>query len=298
MFTYSTPAPIDLVIDLRVGGIEIIASDRTDTVITISARNAGKSSGRRSAEERTAVEFDGHRLTVTGPRPRPRSSVTGPSEADSVNVKAELPAGSRFTGEIGVGGLRTVGRLGATKIKSTHGAVDVDTTGGFSLRTSRGAVTVGAAEGDAEITSDSGRIRIGTVTGSSRFRATHGSIHVGEAAGDLDATLSYGGLEVTRATASVTAKIQWGAVELGEVSSGAIRVESGLAGTIGAQPSAPVTIGVRPGVPAQLDLDPTGGQVRNDLAGDRPLHASEPGVAIRVRSRGDITIRTAQGARS
>lgn len=295
MFTYSTPAPIDLVIDLRVGGIEIIASDRTDTVITISARNAGKSSGRRSAEERAAVEFDGHRLTVTGPRPR--SSVTGPSEADSVNVKAELPAGSRFTGEIGVGGLRTAGRLGATKIKSTYGAVDVDTTGGFSLRTSRGAVTVGAAEGDAEITSDSGQIRIGTVTGSSRFRATHGSIHVGEAAGDLDATLSYGGLEVTRAMASVTAKIQWGAVELGEVSSGTIRVESGLAGTIGAQPSAPVTIGVRGGVPAQLDLGSTGGQVRNDRAGDRPLHASEPGVAIRVRSRGDITIRTAQGAR-
>jgi hypothetical protein len=296
MFTYSTPAPIDLVIDLRVGGIEVLASDRTDTVVTVSARNAGKSSGRRSAEERTAVEFDGHRLTVTGPRPR--SSVLGPGEADSVNVKVELPAGSGFTGEIGVGGLRTAGRLGATKIKSTHGAVDVDTTGSFSLRTSRGAVTVGAVEGDAEIISDSGQIRIGTITGNSRFRTTHGSIHVGEANGDLDTALSYGGLEITRATGSVTAKTQWGAVQLGEVSSGTIRVESGLDGTIGAQSSAPVTIGVRPGVPAELDLDSTGGQVRNELTGDRPVDASAPGVAIRVRSRGDITIRTAQGARS
>lgn len=38
MFTCSTPASIDLVIDLRVGDIEVIASGRADTVVTVSAR--------------------------------------------------------------------------------------------------------------------------------------------------------------------------------------------------------------------------------------------------------------------
>ena len=280
MPTYSTPTPIDLAINLQVGAIEVIATDRADTVVTVSPTNPTKAVDRRGAEE-TKVDFDGERLTVVGPRPR--ITWFGPSE--SVDVKVELPTGSRLTAETAVGALRTVGRLGATRIKSSMGGVDIDTTGDLWLHTSHGNATLGTAEGGIEITTDFGRIRVGTVTGDATLKASHGSIVVEESGGDVDVKLSYGDLDIAKALASVAAKTAYGSIRLGEVSSGSIQVESGLG---------EVTIGVRPGVPAWLDLSSKNGHVRNELVSDRAPDPSEETVAVRARTAlGDINIQRA-----
>jgi len=283
MPTYNTPTPIDLAINLQVGRIEVFASDRADTVVIVSATSPAKAVDRRGVEE-TKVDFDGQRVTITGPRPR--ISWIGPGPTDSVEVLVELPTGSRFTAEIAVGNLRTVGRLGATRIKSSTGVVEVDTTGDLWLRASHGNATVGTAEGGIEITADHGQIRVGTVTGDAALKASHGSILVGESGGDLDAKLSYGDLEITKALASVAAKTAYGSIQLREVSSGSIQVESGFG---------QVTIGVRPGVPAWLDLSSKDGRVRNELDGDRAPDGSEQTVAVRARTQfGDINIQRAR----
>jgi len=281
MPTYNTPTPIDLAIDLQVGGIEVVAGDRADTVVTVSASNPAKAIDRRGAEE-TKVDFDGQRVTITGPRPR--FSWIGPTE--SVDVMVELPTGSRFTAEIAVGGVRAVGRLGATRVKSSMGPVDVDTTGDLWLRASHGNATVGIAEGGIEITADYGQIRVGTVTGDAILKASYGTILVGESGGDLDARLSYGDLEITKALASVSAKTAYGDIQLREVSSGSIGVESGFG---------QVTIGVQPDVPAWLDLSSKYGHVRNQLDGGRAPDPTEQTVAVRARTQGgDITVQRAR----
>lgn len=281
MPTYYTPTPIDLAINLQVGAIEVIASDRTDTVVTVSPTNPTKAVDRRGAEE-TKINFDGERVTIVGPKPR--ISLFGPTE--SVDVVVELPTGSRLTAESAVGALRTVGRLGATRIKSSMGGVDVDTTGDLWLRTSHGNANLGAAEGGIDITTDFGRIQVGAVAGDAILKASHGSIAVGQSGGDVDVKLSFGDLDITKALASVAAKTAYGSIRLGEVSSGSIQVESGLGG---------VTIGVRPGVPAWLDLASKSGHVRNELVGDRAPDASEQSVAVRARTAlGDINIQRAQ----
>ena len=281
MPTYDTPTPIDLAIKLQVGAIEIIASDRDDTVVTVSPTNPAKAVDRRGAEE-TRVDVDGQRLIITGPRPR--ISWIGPTE--SVDVKVELLAASRLTAEIGVGGVRAVGRLGATRIKSSMGRVDLDSTGDLWLRASHGNATLGTAEGGIEITADHGQIRIGKVTGDAILKASHGTILIGESGGDLEAKLSYGDLEITKALGSVAAKTAYGSIQLAEVSSGSIQVESGFG---------QVTIGVRPGVPAWLDLSSKEGHVRNQLDSDRAPDASEQTVTVRARTQhGDISIQRAQ----
>jgi hypothetical protein len=276
-YTHNTPTAIDLAINWQVGAIEVVASDRTHTIVTVSPTSPEKAVDRRGADE-TKVDFDGQRLTITGPRPR--LSFIGPTE--SVDLKVELPSGSRVTGEIAVGGVRTTGRLGATRIKCSMGPVDLDTTGDLWLRAGHGNATVGTAEGGVEITADHGPLRIGTVTGDAILKASHGSVTVGEAGGDLEAKLSYGELEIGRALASVTAKCSYGAIQLREVSSGSIQVESGFG---------QVAIGVLPGVPAWLDLSSKEGRIRNELDGDRAPDPSEPTVAVRARTQfGDITI--------
>ncbi|MEO7121993.1 MAG: DUF4097 family beta strand repeat-containing protein [Lacisediminihabitans sp.] len=281
MPTFTTPSPIDLAINLQVGAIEVIASDRADTVVTVSATNPAKPVDRRGADE-TTVDFDGERLTITGPKPR--FSVIGPTE--SVDVKIELPTGSRVTAENSVGAVRTAGRLGATRIKSSMGPVEIDTTGDLWLRNGHGNATLGTAEGAVEITADHGQIRIGAVTGDTLLKASHGSISVGESGGDLDAKLSYGDLDITKALGSVTAKTAYGSIQLREVSSGSIEVESGYG---------QLTIGVRAGVPAWLDLSSKEGHVRNQLDGDSAPGESEQTVSVHARTQyGDITIQRAR----
>lgn len=277
MPTYSTPTPIDLAINLQVGAVEVVAGDRTDTVVTVSPTNPDKPVDRRGAEE-TKVDFDGQRLTITGPKPR--FSIIGPTE--SVDLKVELPTGSRLTAEIAVGGVRTIGRLGATRIKSSMGSVDLDATGDLWLRTSHGNATLGIAEGSADVSADHGQIRIGTVTDDAILKSSHGSITVGEAGGDLDAKLSYGDLEIAKALASVAAKTAYGSVQLRAVSGGSIQVESGFG---------QVTVGVRSGVPAWLDLSSKQGHVRNQLDGDSAPAPEEQTVEVRARTQyGDISI--------
>ena len=277
MPTYTTPTPIDLAINLQVGAIDIQAGERADTVVTVSPTNPAKAVDRRGAEE-TRVDFDGQRVIIRGPRPR--FSWIGPTE--SVDVLVELPTGSRLTAEIALGGVRTVGHLGATRIKCSMGPVDIDTTGDLWLRAGHGNATLGTAEGEIEITADHGQIRVGTVIGDAILKASHGSVHIGQSGGDVDAKLSYGDLEITKALASVAAKTAYGSISLREVSSGSIQVESGYG---------QVTIGVRPGVPAWLDLSSKDGHVRNQLVGDRAPDASEQTVAIRARTQhSDITL--------
>jgi len=283
MPTYSTPTPIDLAINLQVGAIEVVASDRADTVVTVSPTRSEKTSDQRGVKE-TKVDFDGQRLTVTGPKAR--LSWIGPGPADSVDLVVELPAGSRLTAEIAAGNVRTVGRLGATRIKASTGAVELDTTGDLWLRASHGNATVGTADGTVEITADHGQIRVGTVTGDTILKASHGSVQIGESGGDLEARLSMGDLEITRVLASVTAKTAYGSIQLREVSSGSIQVESGYG---------QVAIGVRPGIPAWLDLSSKAGRVRNELEGDSAPDTSGQTVAVRARTAyGDINIQRAR----
>ncbi|MGJ7442303.1 DUF4097 family beta strand repeat-containing protein [Aquipuribacter sp. MA13-6] len=278
---FDTPSAIDLAVNLQVGRIEVVAGDRTDTVVTVSPTNPDRAADVRGAAD-TRVDLDGRRLEVTGPKPR--FAVIGPTE--SVDLTVELPAGSRLTAEIAVGDVRTAGPLGATRIKALMGTVDVDTTGDLWLRAGHGSATVGTAQGGVEITADHGQIRVGTVTGDALLKASHGSLTIGEAGGDVEAKLSYGDLDITRAQASVAAKTAYGAIRLHEVSSGSVQVESGFGH---------VEVGVRPGVAAWLDLTSKRGHVRNELEGDRAPGPSEQTVAVQARTQfGDIDVRRAR----
>ncbi|NEM92366.1 DUF4097 family beta strand repeat-containing protein [Galbitalea soli] len=281
MPTFTTPEPIDLAITLQVGNIEVYASERGDTVVTVEPTNPTKAVDRRGAEE-TRVEFDAGRLTIAGPKPR--ISWIGPTE--SVEITVELPAGSRLTSELAVGGLRTVGRLGATRVKNSMGRVELDGVGDLWLRAGHGNASIDHADGTAEITADHGQIRLGTVTGDAILKASHGSVFVGEVGGDLDAKLSYGDLELATALGSVTAKTAYGSIQLGEVSSGSVQLDSGFG---------QVTVGVRPGTPAWLDLASKDGHVRNQLESDHGPGDSEQSVAIRARTQyGNITVQRAR----
>jgi hypothetical protein len=278
MPTFTTPGPIDLAVDVSSGALEVVASDREDTVVTVTPTNPDKEADRRGAAG-TTVRLEGQRLTVL--TPRPRFSLVGPGE--SVDVRVELPSGSRLTAEVANGWVRSSGRLGATRVKAGSGRAQLGTTGDLWLRAGHGAATVEAAEGTVEVTADHGQITIGRVAGDAVLKASHGNISVGEVAGDLEAKASYGDLEVGRTLGSVSVRTAYGSIALREVTTGSVEAESGYG---------EVVVGVRPGVAAWLDLASKNGRVRNALESDRAPEPGEPSVAVRVRTQfGDVEVR-------
>ena len=143
MPTYETPTPIDLSVDLQVGALDVIATDRKDTVVTVTPTNPDRPADVRAAEQ-AKVDFDGQRVTVIGMK---RFAIIGPNE--SVDVRVELPAGSRVTVDTAMGGVRTTGKLAATRVKSSMGAVDIAETADLWVKAGHGPLTVGIVDGSA-----------------------------------------------------------------------------------------------------------------------------------------------------
>jgi DUF4097 and DUF4098 domain-containing protein YvlB len=263
MPTFETPRPIDLAINLQVGRIDVIASERSNAVVTVTP--SGSRPGDRRGVDETKIAFDNGRLSVIGPKPR--VSWIGPNSGDSVDIAVELPTGSRLSAEVVVGNIHTRGRLGATRLKNSTGSVDLE------------------AVGDAEITAAYGQIKIGSITGDAVVKSSYGGVRIGKSSGDLEAKLSYGDLTVASVLGSVTATTAYGAVTLSEVSSGSVQVDSGYG---------EVSIGIRAGVAAWLDLSSKEGRVRNGLETEAAPDASEQTVSVRARTgNGDITIQRA-----
>ncbi|GIJ46081.1 hypothetical protein Val02_29670 [Virgisporangium aliadipatigenens] len=187
MPTYTTPDPIRVTVDLSVGDVRFVASDRADTVVDVRPSNAADDSDVQAARQ-TRVEFADGGLSVRGPR-RPMLDLSRRSRA--VTIVVELPTGSAVHGEVAVGDVDSSGVLGESRFRTSAGHFRLDRTGPLRLSTT-GHVTVGAVAGDAEIATGSGRVRIGTVTGPLRVRSADGDISVERAESGVDAKTSNG----------------------------------------------------------------------------------------------------------
>jgi hypothetical protein len=287
MPTFKTPEPISVTVELGVGDIRIVATDRVDTVVEVHPGDSTKK-GDVTAAQQTRVEYAGGRLLIKAPKGWRQYSFRGGGE--SIAVAIELPAGSQLQGEAGVATLRCTGRLGECHFKVGVGDIGVAETGRVRLKTGSGDVTVEQAVGHAELTTGSGRVRADRIDGTAVVKNSDGDTWIGAITGDLRVRSANGTIVVEQAGATVGAKTAKGDVRLREVSSGAVVAETAYG---------KVDIGIRDGVPAWLDLVSGYGTVHTDLdAAERPDRA-EDALQVRARSAfGDITIRRAPASRT
>jgi len=279
MPTFDTPEPISVTVELDVGDLRIVASDRTDTMVEVRPTDAAKKADVAAAEQ-TRVEYAGGRLLIKAPRGWRQYTFRGGGE--SIDVQVELPAGSNLQGETGVAALRCSGRLGECRYKTGVGDIRLDQAGAVQLRTGVGDITVEGADGDAELTTGSGSLQIDRVGGAAVVKNSNGDTWIGEVAGDLRVNAGNGRISVDQARETVAAKSANGDVRLGEVGHGSVLAQTGFG---------KVEIGIRDGVAAWLDLNTRFGNVNNDLdAAGRPGQ-DEDAVEVRARTAfGDITV--------
>ncbi|MFJ3669016.1 DUF4097 family beta strand repeat-containing protein [Streptomyces sp. NPDC090106] len=191
MQKFDTPAAVSAVLDIPAGRIQLIAADRTDTIVDVRPADAAKSRDVKAAEEVEVTYADGV-LDIRVPEPKNRFL----GNSGSVEVTVRLPAGSRVEAKTGAAELRGVGRLGDVTFDGAYRQIKIDEVGGLRLTATDGDVEVGRLNGPAEITTQRGAIRIGeAVQGAVTLRTQQGDITIGAAAGvsaTLDAGTGYG----------------------------------------------------------------------------------------------------------
>ncbi|GAA3430460.1 DUF4097 family beta strand repeat-containing protein [Kutzneria kofuensis] len=281
MPTFATPEPISVTVELSVGNVQVVAGDRTDTVVDVRPSTPSDKSDVEAAQ-RVRVDYANGALQVIGPKGR---MFDFSNKTRSVDVTIELPAGSSVHGEVSVGDLHGTGRLGRCEFKTSAGNVRLERTGALVLRTSTGHITAGDVAGNAEVHTSSGRVRIGAVEGSLEVKNSNGDTEIGAADGDVRVRASNGAITIERAGGSVDAKTSNGSIRLGEVARGSISLSTAMGD---------VEVGIAAGTAAWLDVNTSFGQVRNEL--DDAVRPEDSDETVEVRANtsfGAITIHRA-----
>ncbi|GAA3455040.1 DUF4097 family beta strand repeat-containing protein [Dactylosporangium matsuzakiense] len=276
MPSYDVSGPIELDVTAGVAFVDVVASDRGDTVVEIGPSTPGRGGDESLARDST-VTFDDGRVRVRVPR---RLNLF--SKGDSVDVRCEVPTGSRVEIENTYGSVRTRGVLGDARIVAKYGSVTADTVGDLVLEAAYGSIDIAAVSGRLDVTGGHGAIRIAAVHGEARLRAAHGTTELGTAGGDVEATTS-GPLTVERALGDVTARSAHGPIRVREVTGGTIRLDNG---------HADIDVGVPAGVAAWIDASSAHGRVRNELTPDPAAAESERTVELHLHAGyGNVIIR-------
>jgi DUF4097 and DUF4098 domain-containing protein YvlB len=277
MPTFDTPIPISATVEVIAGDIRIIATDRTDTVVTVRPRNPEHDLDVRTAEQ-TRVELTGDTLLVK--TPKPLQVFFGPWSA-TVDVVVELPAGSSVRATTNQGDLRCDGRTGDCQMRTYDGDVAVQEAAGLKLTTLAGTISADRVTGAAHITG-SGDVQLVDVDGDVYVKNLNGPSWIGRAGGDVSVNSAHGDITIDRAGTRVVARTADGNVRLGEVSRGVVSLRT-AAGA--------VEVGVRPGTAAWLDVKSSSGEVRTDLesTGD-PADGAETAQITARTWAGDITV--------
>ena len=276
MPNFVTPEPISVTIELGVGDVRIVASDRTDTVVEVRPSDDTDESDVKAAQQ-VRVDYSNGTLQVTGPK----RTFDFSKKTKSVDVSIELPGGSQLSAHLQMGDVRCAGLLGECRLKTT-GNVWLERTGPLRLHTGIGHVTVDGVTGNADISTGSGKIQIGEVEGAAVVKNSNGDTTIDAVTGDVRVRNANGAIDVERAGAGVDAKTSNGRIRLGEVVRGSV-----VLGTAAGD----LDIGIAQGTAAWLEVNTGFGHVRNLMDNaSRPEEADET-VEVRGRtSYGDITI--------
>ena len=279
MPTFETPDPISLSVEIAVANIYLTASERADTTVEVLPTDPAREGDVGAAEE-TRVEYGNGRLSVRDPRPwRQYAWWRGKR---SVDVRVELPSGSRVHCDARMVTFQSAGPLGECRVAAGAGEIHVEQAGPAQLETGAGAVTAERVLERVEIKTGTGAVRVGSVDGAATIHNANGATQIGEATGKVDVHAANGRITVDRARDSVLARTANGDVEIGQVEGGAITAHTACGR---------VEIGVRDGVAAWLDLTTNFGHVHNELDTAEQPAGAQATVEVHVHTGyGDISI--------
>ncbi|MDX6493096.1 MAG: hypothetical protein QOH02_1031 [Gaiellaceae bacterium] len=226
-YTFHTPDPVELDVQVPIGDLDVETIDGDESFVTVT--------GSEKALAQMRVELEGRRLVVEmkGKHAFGISISIGDFNFGSteLHVKAKVPHGSSAAIKTATADAKLRGRYATLNTKSASGDL----------------VVTGEIEGDANVKTVSGDVRLGSVGGAVNGQSVSGDFTTGAVEGS---------------------------VEMKSVS-GDVRFDSVREGTVTVQS---VSGDIDVGVAAGTNLDVDAGSLSGDLTSEVPL-GSEPGSA-------------------
>lgn len=276
MTVFAVTEPPEVRIEIQVGRVDIVATDRKDIVVTVSPSNPGRS-GDRSAAEQVRVDQAGTAVRIISPF---RLNLFGPG--DSVDVLVEVPAATTATVDVKYGSVTASGALAACRMNVPYGNVTLASATRLDLSVGHGEVRVARVAGDAELALKSGAAQLGRIDGALRLSGSNATVMISSVGSSADVTTSSGVVELGRAGGSVRVRSAYGMVRISELVRGSARIECSYGG---------VDVGVRRGASIWLDAVSQHGVVRTDLPASPGPAEEDETLELYVRTGyGDITI--------
>ncbi len=180
--TFTTPEPVDLVVEIQAGEVTITAAPTHESTVSIAGTGA----------EQVRVEQDGRTLSVIGPRAEGLLRRT-----PSLDVAVTVPEDGQVRLRTGSADVTVRGRCGEVQAKTGSGDIALESvTGPSRLVTGSGDQRVDRADGPLEASSGSGDIHIGAAAGGLRAKVGSGEIVVDSVLGDVTATTGSGDIRI------------------------------------------------------------------------------------------------------
>ncbi|MFF5793036.1 DUF4097 domain-containing protein [Paeniglutamicibacter sp. NPDC012692] len=280
MPTFPTPTAITVRSGLSViSDVRLVASERTDTVVTIRPRDAAKSGDQKTAEAIT-VDFEDGKLTLSSPSRRRSMSLFGVSGAAEVEIL--VPSGSHFESASPLGEVFVSGPVGICSVKTAMGSIRLESARQADLKTSFGDITAASVAGATSVASSSGTIRLGSLGAQAEVSCSNGNISIDRAGGPLRVKTANGDVNIKQSTDDVAVKNSHGNIHVEEAVSGTLTLQTATGG---------ISVGVPAGTVAWIDLNSQHGRVRSSLP--QSPDASSAADPLRIHARttwGDIYI--------
>jgi DUF4097 and DUF4098 domain-containing protein YvlB len=268
--TFNTPAPISLFVELRAGDLVVHAGATDETVVEVSGGGA----------EDVTVEQHGDEISVVAGRGG--NGFFGSSRQVSVHVS--LPEDSRLSTKLGSADLRVEGRVGATKVRTGSGGVQVDEIGAeASFEAGSGDIQVDVVSGALQVKSGSGDVVLDQVRGRAEVSTGSGDVSVGSAQQSFSAKSGSGDLRAREAHGDVVMSTASGDLVVDQLHRGQLSAKN---------VSGDIHVGVPSGVPVWTDVSTMTGSVRSNLQGAGQPDEGQDYIELRAKTvSGDIELR-------
>ncbi len=211
MRTFPTPTPIAVTIEANFADVQVVASDRPDTVVDVRPTDPDDHAHVQVAEA-TRVELLGDQLQVIAPKPSLMARILN---SPSVDIVISLPTGSTVRADLGAGNVEATGTLGNCMVRTGAGNIRLGDTGALDARSGTGDIMVGNVVGDATIETPAGHTQIASATGDVAIKNGSTGPRIGTVGGDLRVRAGHGRIEVESVAGSVDARTAHGAVVIG-----------------------------------------------------------------------------------
>lgn len=270
-YTFQTPTPPDLSVEIGSGRVEIMAGETNDrTLVTVTGKGA----------EETTVEQHGSTISVLGPHSRHGFSFAFGSSRLTVRISA--PTGSALSTKLGSADLTATGTLGTCALRSGSGDNELEDVGALEVTSGSGDLAASAVTGDASLRSGSGDVRLRTVSGDVSALTGSGDVLLGRVGGRASAKSGSGDVRIESSEHGGGITTASGDIQLDRLSGG--RLDARTA-------SGDISVGVTAGLPAWSDIHTMTGTVHSRLASLGQPAEGAPFVELRLRAvSGDITV--------